>query len=81
MKAPMMSIPGAAATEIPTDDSGDVSIENIQELDDRKKYYHSMATEKITITFRSVVIWSIFINLLVVSLIQSQCKHRFLLAI
>ena len=45
MKAPMMSIPGAASTEIPTD-AGETSIENLQELDERKRYYHAMATDK-----------------------------------
>ena len=51
MKAPMMSIPGAASTEIPTD-AGDMSVENIQDLDDKKKYYHSMATDKSVTTLR-----------------------------
>ena len=53
MKAPMMSIPGAASSEIPTD-SGETSIETIQELEDKKKYYHSMATDKTITTFRFV---------------------------
>ena len=53
MKAPMMSIPGAASTEIPTD-CGETSIENIYELEEKKKYYHAMATEKTVMSYRFV---------------------------
>ena len=54
MKAPMMSIPGAASTEIPTD-SGEISIETINELEEKKKYYHSMATDRTISSFRFVL--------------------------
>ncbi len=53
MKAPMMSIPGAASSEIPTDD-GEASIENIQELDEKKQYYHSLATGNTSTSYRFV---------------------------
>eukprot|EP00794_Sanderia_malayensis_P008158 gene8158-9031_t len=52
MRAPMMSIPGAASNDIPTDDP-ESSVENIQELEEKKIYYHSLATDNSTTTFRS----------------------------
>ena len=44
MKAPMMSIPGAAANDTATDAS-DLSVENLQSLQEKKDFYRNLSTE------------------------------------
>ncbi len=53
MKAPMMSIPGAASNDIPTD-VNDCSVDNMQELEEKKAYYHSLATDNSITSYRFV---------------------------